>query len=186
ADEARRFADAVVQTPASPEDIQVRHHNELVTLVQIDLYEGKAAAARQRIEAMLPAIDASLLHTIQILLIEGNLACGRALLASAIGAEGRGRAAALAPVRRAVKQLAGEAAPWATAIADMFRGVMAALDGDARAAAHLEAAERGFAAADMALFAEAVRLRRGQLEGGSAGDARAAAALEAMRALGVI
>src|SRR5262249_41350301 len=80
ADEARRFADAVVQTPASPEDIQVRHHNELVTLVQIDLYEGKAAAARQRIEAMLPAIDASLLHTIQILRIEGNLACGRALL----------------------------------------------------------------------------------------------------------
>jgi eukaryotic-like serine/threonine-protein kinase len=184
-DEARRFADAVALPRPSPEDVQIRHHNELVTQVQIDLYEGKAAAARQRVEAMLPVLEASLLHTIQILRIEGNLVRGRALLAVAMGVGERERAAVLAPVRRAIKQLAHEDAPWASAIAAMFRGLVAWLDGDARAAAHLEAAERGFDAAGMPLYADAVRVRRGQLEGGAGGEARAAAALELMRARGV-
>jgi hypothetical protein len=130
-------------------------------------------------------VSASGLLRVQILRIEASLLRGRAALALAVAAAPAQRAELLADVRRLARELDREKG-WAVPIAQMLRGVAARIDGDrARAGTELEAAERGFSASAMHVFAEVMRVRRGELEGGATGAARAASAREAMRERGV-
>lgn len=155
--DARRHVDE-----ATAERVRTSYHlqdyYELLARSQIDLYAGDGAAAAARIDAAWPALKKSLLLRIQNLRIEASFLRARAALA----AGGVGAKAA----ERDARRLAGERVPWATALAALVRAGAAAARGDAgRAVALLEAAEAGFAAAEMRLFAAAARRRRGGIVG---------------------
>jgi len=155
--------------------------------VQIALYKDHASEARAHVDDLWPVLTGSMmLRRVQLLRIEAAMIRGRAYLAWAIARDGAARRDALAVLRRTIKGLLAEKTAWTDAIAAMLRAGCAAITGDRAAAARdLEHAERSFAAADMHLFVDVVRLRSGQLEGGLAGDARASAAIAAIRERGV-
>jgi hypothetical protein len=183
-EDARAHVLAVEDASPAPGTIQVRHLHELIARVNIALYEGDGAAAQAHLDAGWPAIAASGLLRVQILRIESGLVRGRAgLAAGAAGDEVQRRAAATLG-RGLARELEREGG-WAVPIGKLLRGGAAALLGERDAAAILEDAERGFTAHHMALLADVARLRRSQLEGGTAGSARAAAARESMRERGV-
>jgi hypothetical protein len=181
-DEARGHVDAVAVPSADAKDLQLRHFDQLSSHAQIDLYVGDGAGAWARLEAAWRAVEASLMLRIQILRIEGAFLRGRAALAAAITASGADRKRLLAIARNRARALLGERAGWAEAFALQLRATAAHFDGAADTAAHLDRAERAYAAADMRLHATVMRLRKGQLEGGTAGITIENGAREAMRA----
>jgi hypothetical protein len=174
-DEARAHAAAVARERRVGEGFHLQHYFEMLTQAQIDLYEGAPGAAWQRIEAAWRPLTRSYLLRIQSVRTEATYLRARVALAS--GGPGR-----LAVARRAARSLESEGAPWALALALVVRALIEVATGDREAALdRLEKAERACAAADMALYASALRLRRGQLYGGVAGTAWAAEAMAAMR-----
>jgi hypothetical protein len=174
-DEARAHAAAVARERRVGEGFHLQHYFEMLTQAQIDLYEGAPGAAWQRIEAAWRPLTRSYLLRIQSVRTEATYLRARVALAS--GDPGR-----LAVARRAARSLEREGAPWARALALAVRALIEVATGDREAALdRLEKAERACAAADMALYASALRLRRGQLYGGVAGTAWAAEAMAAMR-----
>jgi len=85
-----------------------------------------------------------------------------------------------------LRSLGRERAGWADAFAAQIRATLAMIAGEReRAAAFLDVSERSYAAADMRLHATVVRLRRGQLEGGTTGATLATGARDAMRDQGI-
>jgi tetratricopeptide (TPR) repeat protein len=181
-DEARAHVDAVAVPSADAKDLQLRHFDQLSSHAQIDLYVGDGAGAWARLEAAWRALEASLMLRIQILRIEGAFLRGRAALAAAITADGADRKRLIAAARNRARALLGEKAGWAEAFALQIRATAAHLDGAADTAAQLDRAERAYAAADMRLHATVMRLRKGELEGGTAGATIATGARDAMRA----
>jgi hypothetical protein len=174
-DEARAHAAAVARERRVGEGFHLQHYFEMLTQAQIDLYEGAPGAAWQRIEAAWKPLTRSYLLRIQSVRTEATYL--RARVALATGDPGR-----LAVARRAARSLEREGAPWARALALVVRALIEVATGDREAALdRLEKAERACAAADMALYASALRLRRGQLHAGAAGAAWAAEAVAAMR-----
>ena len=79
------------------------------------------------------------------------------------------------------KQLDRENAGWASAFSEHLRAVVSLLEGNRiDAGARLEKAERAYAGCEMSLFSAVLRLRRGQLNGGAAGEAWAGEARQLM------
>jgi hypothetical protein len=181
-DEARAHVDAVAVPSADAKDLQLRHFDQLSSHAQIDLYVGDGAGAWARLEAAWRAVEASLMLRIQILRIEGGFLRARAALAAATTASGGDRKRLLAIARNRARALLGERAGWAEAFALQIRASAARFDGEDDTAAQLDRAERAYAAADMRLHATVMRLRKGELEGGTAGATIANGAREAMRA----
>jgi hypothetical protein len=175
-DEARAHAAAVARERRVGEGFHLQHYFEVLTQAQIDLYEGEPEAAWQRIEAAWKPLARSYLLRIQSVRTEATFLRARVALASGTDP------ARLVVARRAARSLEREGAPWARALALVVRALIEIAGGDREAALdRLEKAERACAAADTALFASALRLRRGHLYGGAAGAAWAAEAVAAMR-----
>jgi hypothetical protein len=183
-DDARSHVFAVEDAHPAPGTIQVRHFHELIARVNIALYEGDGAAAQAQLDGGWPAIAGSGLLRVQILRIESALLRGRVALAYGAAGDDARRRAMATQARTLAREVEREGG-WAVPIGKLLRGGASALVGDRDATALLEEAERGFTAHHMALLADVARLRRSQLEGGTAGTARLTAARESMRERGV-
>jgi hypothetical protein len=150
------------------------------------------AAASRRLAQAAPEIERLACGRMQLPRVELMALQARAALATLIAAGwgAPGREAPddrLRPIRGLADELEREAAPWAAAQAHLARGAVYALQADARAAdAELAAAEAQAQACGMMGHVHVARLRRGMLEGGALGIARAEAARDALRDLGAV
>jgi serine/threonine protein kinase len=170
-DRARGEAIAsMARWPSTRFDLQ--HRFEVCSLIEADLYAGRATDAANRLRAAWPR-----LRWIRYAFQNGRIEMYfyRARIALARAAEGK-----LAHLRRAdqdASRLERERAPWATALAALVRGSVRATAGDRDAAIDmLAAAERALCDGAMAHYAAAARYRRGQLLAGDEGRALVTAA----------
>jgi hypothetical protein len=148
----------------------------VIAAAQLDLYRGNAEAAHARLAAAEGHLARVGLGRFEQARIE--LVYLRARIALARGDR---------DARELVESLTGEAAPWAIALGQLARAALHAFEGDVDATLDaLAHAEELFAAAQMAGHLQVVRMRRGVLEGGAIGVARAAAARDALRDLGAV
>jgi hypothetical protein len=147
----------------SQHGFHVQHHNAILGQTLIDLYSGNGATAWDRICHSLPAYKRSFLFRVQQVRIDILQSRARSALAAA-SADERVQRAMLRAARHDANRLGREKATWATALAEMIRGIVAWEQGNIiRAEAELRAAVTGFEATHMELFAAATRFRLGQL-----------------------
>lgn len=147
----------------------LQHYFDLFGQAEIDLYEGNAKAAWDRVTAGWPSLQRSLLRRTQLVYLESAHLRARAAVAAV--AVGDAPERTLAVAEREARRIEGEAMPWSDPLAEMIRASVAALRGDAQAAVGLLAsAETGFEGADEYLHAAAARARRGELLGGNGGE----------------
>jgi eukaryotic-like serine/threonine-protein kinase len=176
---ARRQAEDAVARWSS-DGFHVQHFAALTALAHVDLYLGDAEAAWRRVQEKWRAVKASILFRVQSSRTEAHLLRARAALAMA-RARPDGRERLVAIVEQHAKKLAAtpirHARPQALLL---LAGAAATRGDDARARALLDEAIAACAAADLALHELAGRYRRGQLAGGDAGRAEAAAAVAAL------
>jgi tetratricopeptide (TPR) repeat protein len=147
----------------------LQHYYDLHGQSEIDLYEGNARAAWERVVSGWPAFKRSLLLRNQIIVLESAYLRARAAVAAVAAGEIPERHLALA--ERDARRIEREAMPWSDPLAQLIRASVAALRGDEPGAvAFLASAETGFEAADEGLHAAAARARRGELVGGPEGE----------------
>jgi hypothetical protein len=181
-DEARAHVDQVAAERATADGFHLQHWFELVAQTQIDLYLGDVDSAWCRLEQSWPRLVASGLLRVQNVRIESAYLRARIQLARAFATPARAPALVEDALRR-TRALDREGAPWASAFAEQIRAMVAIVANDrAGADSGLERAERAFAGSDMALFATVMRLRRGELTGGTTGEAVRSEARRAMTA----
>ena len=165
------------------------HYWALYGETQYDLYAGNPEGARERLQREWPALEGSNVLRVQfhralITLLRGTAAVATAMVAPG-GSSERGRR--LREAERDAGRLGSESMPYATAQASLLRACVAAARGRRdEARTLLEAAEAGFLAADMALFAACARRRLGEMLGGDEGSALVAAADAVMRGQGIV
>jgi hypothetical protein len=151
---------------------------------QIDLYCGNGPAAWERLQETWPAVRRSFflrVQTVRIFLT--HLRARSALLAARQTNQPQHF---LRHVERDARRIERERMPWAVPMAQLLRaGIAAARDRAAPCASLLLAAERGFADADMGLFAASVQRRRGERIGGDDGRRLIADADARMSAQGI-
>jgi serine/threonine protein kinase len=180
--EARVQLAMVAQPLAAGENAQLSHYYELLSAGQIDLYEGDAAAAVARIDALWPAIHEAMLTRIPSVRIEGGYLRARAALALA-ASDGTDPATRARLVREAAdfaRRLRRERMVWSEALAAAVRAGVARVNGDAEAEPRaLLAAALRFDEAQMTLYAAATRRRLARLVGDETMAAEAAAAFAA-------
>jgi hypothetical protein len=178
-DEAQAHITAAGQ--ALGEGFHLPHVQVIVAQVNLELYVGSAAAAARRLADAWPSIEQVGVTRLQQPRIELNLLRARTLLADA-GQPDRLRAA-----RALAVDMLKEGAAWATGLAHLVRAAVFAWSGDGDGAlGELALAEDELAAAGMRGLLHIARLRRGDLEGGAGGAARAEAARDVLRDLGAV
>jgi hypothetical protein len=151
--------------PSGHFDLQ--HRWEVCSLVEADLYTGRAVDAWDRLRAAWPRLRWTLL-AFQNARIEMHFFRARIALARAA----RGEHSYLKKAAHDAARLEHEGAAWATALAALVRASIAASHGERnRALTQLEAAERALREARMAHYAAAAQYRRGILGGGDEGRA---------------
>ena len=172
--EARAHLDAAAQPLQSGHVAQLSHYYELLSAAQIDLYEGDAAGAYRRFEVW-PAIEKALLTRIVGVRIEGNHLRARAALAVAAGTPSASeRDAMLRVASECARRLQAERMPWGESGAAAVRAGIARLSGDRDAEVReLRDALAHFDAAEMALYAAAVRRRLAVVLGPLGGEGAA-------------
>jgi hypothetical protein len=164
----------------------MQHYYHLLAQVQVDLYAGRAAQARDGLHAAMPRVRRSLFSH-----IESFKAITRSLLARcALGcaeADPTGGAALIAEARREIKQLRRSGAPWSAAAATLHEAGALACEG-ARdgAVARLRMAIEELDRADLKSFATAGRRRLGEMLGGDEGAALIASARAVEAAEGIV
>jgi eukaryotic-like serine/threonine-protein kinase len=157
------------------------HVQAAVAQVNIEIYVGDAAGAARRLTEVWPRIEQIGVLRLQQPRIELNLLRARSLLAD-VGPPGR-----LRVVGAIADEMLKEGAVWASAFGHLVRAAALAWGGDADAAlAELVDADDDLVAAGMTGVLQIARWRRGLLEGGAGGVARAAAARDALRDLGAV
>ncbi len=145
-----------------------QHFNSLLARVQIELYEGKAATALERIDAAWPELKRSMLLRIQLLRIEAHYLRARA----ALGVAARAEPALVRVVERAAEAIEREGMPYGDPLAMLLRAGIGARRGELpRVAVLLEQSIAGFQRADMRLYETAARRILGELVGGERGRA---------------
>jgi tetratricopeptide (TPR) repeat protein len=146
----------------------LQHYSSLVALVQIELYTGDYEVAWQHIEGQIKPLEKSMLLRIQGLRIEATYLRARLALASATGEK---RKARLRMAEDLANIIAKEQMRWSNPLALLIHAGLARRRGDdARAAAIISQAIKGFEASDMALYAATARRRRGEIIGGERGS----------------
>ncbi len=178
-DQAR--AQLVAAERSLAEGFHLPHVQAVQAACNIDLYAGDAAAAARRLDEAWPEIDRIGALRLQQLRVELLLLRARVALAdTSHPPEDRVRLAL-----RLADDLIKEAAPWAVALGLLVRASAQALRGDRDGAvATLLVAEDQLAGAGMLGWLHVARLRRGTLEGGPGGIARAEAARDLLKDLG--
>jgi tetratricopeptide (TPR) repeat protein/tRNA A-37 threonylcarbamoyl transferase component Bud32 len=175
-DEAQAQLALAVQTLG--EGFHLPHVQAVVAQVNIELYTGHAAVASRRLVDAWPSIEQIGVMRLQQPRIELNLLRARTLLAD-ITQPDRLRA-----VRSLAEDMLKEGAPWASAIGHLVRAAVLAWNDNDDARIELAQAEDDLVASGMFGLLHIARLRRGTLEGGAGGLARAQAARDALRDLG--
>jgi hypothetical protein len=178
-----------VASERPPQDAyNLHHYYEMLAHSQIDLYLGDGESVRARVAGARKALERSLLMRIQTVRVETEYLAARAALMVALGVRDPGdRQALLAEAIGSAKRMERDGAAWASALGRLMRAMVAAAAGDRMAAAAgLEAAEHELGECGMAMFEQVARLRRGEVEGGPAGAARAQAATDWLRENGVV
>jgi tRNA A-37 threonylcarbamoyl transferase component Bud32/tetratricopeptide (TPR) repeat protein len=176
-DEAQAHLAAAGQ--ALGEGFHLPHVQVILAQVNLDLYVGAAAQASRRLAEAMPSIEQIGVARLQQPRIELNLLRARTLLADTAQPD------RLRVVRGIADEMLKEGAPWASGLAHLLRAAVLAWSGAADAArAELAVAEDELAASGMLGFLHIARLRRGDLEGGAGGVARAEAARDVLRDLG--
>jgi hypothetical protein len=165
-DRARVEATAgMARWPSQRFDLQ--HRWEVCSLIEADLYSGRAVDGWDRLKAAWPRLRWTM-HAFQNARIEMCFFRARLALSRAADGEPRYMKKAVADAER----LERERAVWASALAKLVRGSVAATIGGRReAVSQLAAAERALLDAGMAHYAAAARYRRGQLVGADEGRA---------------
>ena len=166
----------------SPDATFFLPHVQLVTAaVNIDLYVGDTTTALRRLDDARPRIERLGTTRLQQPRIELAMLRARVLLAD------RSRDDRLREVRGLADDLLKEGAPWAAALGHLVRAAAyaAARSNDA-ARGELLAAEEQLVATGMLGYLQVARMRRGRIEGGAIGTARAEAALDFLKDLGAV
>ena len=182
-DEARMHALAAAPLSDPPDGAHLHHYYDLLAQGQIDLYEGDAACAWQRVLTSWPAIERARMARLQSVLIEANFLRARVILARLADAPSDARALRR-ELRKLTRQLGGLGSRWADAFACHLQAMQVREPDEA--ARRLEDVERSYAACSMRLHASAVRLRRGALLGGAAGALLVAEARKAMEGQAIV
>lgn len=194
---AHRPAEAREQLAAAERSLSDRaagsgflwQHAQVVTAaVNIDLYTGDAAAAAHRLEGAWADLERIGCLRLQQPRVELSMLRARTLLAGLTAGPGpRPSEERLRPIRAIADELAKEGADWAVALAHLVRAAVHAFRGDGEGArGELRAAEELLVGGGMMGFLQVARLRRGRLEGGAGGIARAEAARDVMSDLGAV
>jgi len=176
-DEAQNQLTLATQTLG--DGFHLPHVQAAIAQVNIDLYVGAAAVASQRLLDAWPTIEQTGVMRLQQPRVELNLLRGRTLLADTAQSD-RLRAA-----RALGDEMLKEGAGWAAALGHLVRAAVFVWSRDDDATiAELVRAEEELTAAGMIGHLHVARLRRGTLEGGGGGLARAEAARDMLRDLG--
>jgi len=150
------------------------------------MYAGAPGAAWERIERTWPTLAKAKLFRGQVLRIMLTRMRGNVAIAAAVARQGGEPRALLRAAEKDAVRLEKEGTQNAAASAALLRASLAAARGrPEEALGSLDAAARGFDAAEMALHAACARRRQGQLLGGDEGRALVLAADELMRGQGI-
>jgi eukaryotic-like serine/threonine-protein kinase len=163
----------------------VQHWRAMVAEVDVYLYEGRGALARERLSRQAPQLRRSMLARAQYIRAITDFARARSAVASASSA-GTDEPRHLREASRAGARLEREATPWIGVLASLAAAAVANGEGRLKDACHdlREAAARA-RTADMALHEAAARQRLGKLLGGNEGRELLVEAEQAMEARGV-
>lgn len=145
--------------------LHLQNWYEIESRIELDLYEGRVAGARDQVEARLAQLGGSLLMRIQTVRTAYWYLCGRYLLA------GDGAPGAMSEVVKLARRLEREDRPYATAWAKLLRAGHANQQGDTKQAMQLlrEAVLLG-EEHHLHINAAAARRRLGQLLGPREGE----------------
>jgi serine/threonine protein kinase/tetratricopeptide (TPR) repeat protein len=169
----------------SQHGFHLQHYNDLLAQVQLDLYESHGETAVRRLATKWRALERSLLLRVQQVRIEALHLYARARLLWAATATDQ-RASALAFVGKVARSIEKERMPWGFPLATLLEAGSKALSSELEAAAQLYGrAAREADDADMPLFGAAAMMRRGELVGGSEGQALVDAGAARMLSEGV-
>ena len=172
--DARRF----YSTP----QFNLQHRAALCSLLDIDLYDDRAADADARIRKEWPVLTGTL-----AMFQNGRIEAHYYRARIAIVMASRGASDARARINDAVRRLDKENAGYATALAQLTRAAVAFSDRSPEKAHHwLSQARAGFETCDMRLYAAAAGLRLGRLVGGDEGQAMVAQSTRTMEAEGIV
>ena len=162
-----------------------QHSWELYARGEIDLYAGRGREADAYVTDRWAPLKKSMLLRIQGARVESLYLRARAAVAAAVDDRGQ-RASRLGVARSDARKLAAESMAWSKAAAEFIRAGIGAMEGDRDAAiSHLQRAEHGFQALDMALHTAVARRQRGRLSGGLEGEALIRAADDWMGSQGI-
>jgi tetratricopeptide (TPR) repeat protein len=179
--EARAGAESAARHGNKPQH-SMQQRAALCTWLDIELYDGRPAAAAARLKQSWRVLRGTL-SLFQNGRIEAEFY--RARIALALAARGERRF--LTHAASSAKRLARERAGWAGALATLVRATLLYADGRTNAAvAELARAEQAFDACHMRLYAAAARYRRGRLTGSSDGAALADGARQSFIGEGVV
>jgi hypothetical protein len=178
ADEARALLDAAEQTLAP--GVHLPAVRALVSAASIDLYRGDAASARRRLDDAWPQLERAGMLRLQWLRVDLVMLRARVALADDDAPLGD----RLRLAQTSADELAKEGVAWATALAHLLRAAAATTDDVALD--ELLAADDALLATGMMGWLQVARLRRGRLEGGPGGVARAEAACDMLVDLGAV
>jgi tetratricopeptide (TPR) repeat protein len=148
----------------------VQHWLHLFARANADLYAESGCGAHERLARAWPGLRGSLLLVHQLVRVTMRELRARAALAASHGVRARRAQRLLGAARADAARLAREGAFWSDALALAVEAGVARRRGDPLAAARYADAARAFDAADMALHAAAMELRRGELAGGAWGE----------------
>ena len=176
-DEAQAQLTLAIQTLGA--GFHLPHAQAAVAQVNIDLYAGQVQVASRRLHDAWSSIEQIGVLRLQQPRIELQLLRARVLLADTTQSD-RLRAA-----RVIADDLLKEGASWASGLGHLVRAAVHAWSDDPeRALDELLSAEDELVSAGMLGLLHIARLRRGHLEGGAGGMARAEAARDLLRDLG--
>jgi serine/threonine protein kinase len=186
-DEARAHVQAVSLPRGGAEHpTHFMHYYELLANTQIDLYQGDAWSAHDRVEGMWRDLGRAMILRMQSVCIEGWSLRGRAALAAAATGSGN-RRRLIALGSEAARRISATGAAWSEGLVAILRASAAHLDGDdPQAILELERAAAACDRDDMGFFAAAARLRLGQIVGGTEGAALVARSEAHMREQAVV
>jgi len=176
-DTARReVREAIARWPRK--EFYVQHWWSLIANVEISLYSGHNQTAWDLIAEEWPKLKRSFLLRVQYIRIESLYHRGAAALALAASDVPVGRRdALLREAQRDAQCIQHEHMEWSNPLAHLLQAAVSAARGNnEQAAALLRNAELGFDAANMGLYAAAVRRRRGEILRGDEGLGMVAAA----------
>ena len=165
-EKARREAgDAIARWPR--DEFYVQHWWSLIANVEISLYAGEDQAAWELVSREWPRLKRSMLLRVQYIWIESLYHRGAVALAlAARDVPSPHRETLLRVAQADARNIQKEHMEWSNPLAHLLEAGVAAARGDDRQATRLlSAAEAGFDAADMGLYAAAARRRRGELLG---------------------